>query len=177
MRTNIKTWCAAVLMALTGFLASLSFSGLAEAQDAIKQIKLSEAHIKGFISAQADMAKISEKMQATTSEKPDPKIQAELETIATKNGFKDFAEYDDVAANISLVMAGIDPQTGAFTDPITSIKKEIEEVTADKTLQDKDKKQMLEELNEALKSAQPVQFPENVEIVKKNRAEIDKVLQ
>jgi hypothetical protein len=173
MRTNIKTWCAAVLMAL----ASLSLGGLADAQDAIKQIKLTDLHIKGFISAQADMAKISEKMQATTSDKPDPKIQAELETIATKNGFKDFAEYDDVAANISLVMAGIDPQTGVFTDPITSIKKEIEEVTADKTLQDKDKKQMLEELNEALKSAQPVQFPENVEIVKKNRTEIDKVLQ
>jgi hypothetical protein len=177
MRTNLKTWCAVVLMALTGFTASLSLSGVANAQDAIKQVKLTDAHIKGFISAQADMAKISEKMQATTSEKPDPKIQAELETIATKNGFKDFAEYDDVAANISLVMAGIDPQTGTFTDPITSIKKEIEEVTADKTLQDKDKKQMLEELNEALKSAQPVQFPENVEIVKKNRAEIDKVLQ
>ncbi len=173
MRTNLKTWCVAALLAL----ASLSLSGVANAQDAIKQIKLTESHIKGFISAQADMAKISEKMQATTSEKPDPKIQAELETIATKNGFKDFAEYDDVAANISLVMAGIDPQTGTFTDPITSIKKEIEEVTADKTLQDKDKKQMLEELNEALKSAQPVQFPENVEIVKKNRAEIDKVLQ
>jgi hypothetical protein len=116
-------------------------------------------------------------MQAATSEKPDPKIQAELETIATKNGFKDFAEYDDVAANISMVMAGIDPTSGTYTDPITSIKKEIEEVTADKTLQEKDKKQMLEELSDALKSAQPVQFPENVEIVKKNRVEIDKVLQ
>jgi hypothetical protein len=173
MRTNLKTWCAAVLLAL----ASLSLAGIASAQDAIKQVKLTDAHIKGFISAQADMAKISEKMQATTSEKPDPKIQAELEDIAKKNGFKDFAEYDDVAANISMVMAGIDPQTGAYTDPITSIKKEIEEVTADKTLQEKDKKQMLEELSEALKSAQPVQFPENIDIVKKNRAEIDKVLQ
>jgi hypothetical protein len=177
MRTNPKTWWAAVLLAVASFLASLSLQGVAQAQDSIKQVKLSDAHIKGFISAQADMAKISEKMQATTSEKPDPKIQAELETIATKNGFKDFAEYDDVAANISMVMAGIDPQTGTYTDPISSIKKEIEEVTADKTLQDKDKKQMLEELNEALKSAQPVQFPENIEIVKKNRVEIDKVLQ
>jgi hypothetical protein len=173
MRQNLRTWCLAAALAL----ASLSMHGAAQAQDAIKQIKLTDAHIKGFISAQADMAKISEKMQATTTEKPDPKIQTELEDIAKKNGFKDFAEYDDVAANISMVMAGIDPQSGTYTDPISSIKKEIEEVTADKTLQEKDKKQMLEELSEALKSAQPVQFPENVEIVKKNRAEIDKVLQ
>jgi hypothetical protein len=173
MRTNLKTWCFAALLAVTFLSPGMS----ASAQDAIKQVKLTDAHIKGFIAAQADMAKISEKMQQATSEKPDPKIQAELDAISTKNGFKDFAEYDDVAANISMVMAGIDPQTGVYTDPVTSIKKEIEEVTADKTLQEKDKKQMLEELSEALKSAQPVQFPENIEIVKKSRAEIDKVLQ
>jgi hypothetical protein len=173
MRTTLKTWCLALLLALH----SLSFGGTANAQDAIKQVKLTDTYIKGFIAAQADMAKISEKMQAATSEKPDPKIEAELQAIAQKHGFKDFAEYDDVAANISMVMAGIDPQSGTYTDPIASIKKEIEEVTADKTLQEKDKKQMLEELTEALKSAQPVQFPENIEIVKKNRAEIDKVLQ
>ncbi len=174
LKTNqVTAWAVGMLLAL----ATATLGGVAMAQDMIKQVKLTDTHIKGFISAQADMAKISEKMQATTSEKPDPKIQAELETIATKNGFKDFAEYDDVAANISMVMAGIDPATGVYTDPIASIKKEIEEVTADKTLQEKDKKQMLEELTEALKSAQPVQFPENVEIVKKNRVEIDKVLQ
>lgn len=147
------------------------------APDVIKQVKLTEPQVKGFIAAQADMAKISEKMQGATSDKPDPKIQAELETIAKTNGFKDFGEYDDVAANISMVMAGIDPQSGNYTDPVASIKKEIEDVTADKTLQEKDKKQMLDELGEALKSTQPVQFPENVDLVKKYRADIDKVLQ
>ena len=173
MRHILKTLGTAVAFGV----AALFLVTNAQAQDVIKQVKLSEAHIQGFIKAQAGMAKISEKMQGATSEKPDPKIQAELEDVAKSNGFKDFAEYDDVAANISMVMAGIDPQTGTYTDPIASIKKEIEEVTADKTLQEKDKKQMLEELNEALKSTQPVQFPENVEIVKKFRVDIDKVLQ
>jgi hypothetical protein len=173
MRISLKAWSLALVLAV----GSVAAAPVAFAQDVIKQVKLSEAQIKGFIAAQADMAKISEKMQATTSEKPDPKIQAELEAIATKNGFKDFSEYDDVAANISMVMAGIDPSSGVYTDPVSSIKKEIEEVTADKSLSEKDKKQMLDELNEALKSAQPIQFPENVELVKKNRAEIDKVLQ
>jgi hypothetical protein len=29
----------------------------------------------------------------------DPQLQARSETLAKKNGFKDFAEYDEVAAN------------------------------------------------------------------------------
>jgi hypothetical protein len=76
-----------------------------------------------------------------------------------------------------MVMAGIDPQTKAFTEPQIAIKKEIDEVTADKTIPDKEKKQMLEELNEALKTAAPIQFPSNVEIVTKYYDKIDEVLQ
>ncbi len=173
------TVAAGLILSLTLAAAMLTNGAFAQAPptDVIKQVKLSEPQIKGFIAAQADMAKISEKMQGAASEKPDPKIQAELEAIAKANGFKDFSEYDDVAANISMVMAGIDPQSGNYTDPIASIKKEIEDVTADKTLQEKDKAQMLSELNEALKTTAPVQFAENVELIKKYRADIEKVLQ
>ena len=53
------------------------------------------------------------------------------------------------------------------------LKKEIADVTADKTIQAQDKKQMLEELNEALKSVQPIQFPGNIELVKKYYDKID----
>lgn len=166
----VKAWAVVGVM-------MVGLAGAASAQDVIKQIKLEEAMIKGFIAAQADMVKVSEKMAGAPSDKPDPKIQGELEEIAKKHGFKDFANYDDVAANIAMVMAGIDPQSGVYTDPIASIKKEIEDVTGDKALQEKDKKQMLEELNEALKSTPAVQFPENVELIKKHRADIDKVLQ
>ena len=76
-----------------------------------------------------------------------------------------------------MVMAGIDPQTKAFTEPKVAIKKEIEEVTADKSIPEKEKKQMLDELNEALKSAQPIQFPSNIELVTKYYDKIDAVLQ
>lgn len=147
------------------------------ATDMIPQIKLSEKMVEGFISAQKDMAKVAEKVQGSTTDKIDPKIQTELEDVAKKHGFKDFAEYDDVAANISMVMAGIDPQTGSFTDPTDAIKREIEEVKADKTLKEADKKQMLDELGEALKVSQPIQFKENIELVKKYREKIDAVLQ
>jgi hypothetical protein len=153
------------------------FSGVAGAQGVVKQVKLTDKQVEGFIAAQKDMSAVTEKMQGSTSDKPDPKIQAELEGIAKKFGFKDFNEYDDVAANISMIMAGIDPQSKAFTEPQIAIKKEIEEVQADKTIPEKEKKQMLEELNEALKTTAPIQNPGNIEIVKKYYDKIDAVLQ
>jgi hypothetical protein len=157
-------------------VALAHYSGAALAQGAVKQIPLTDKHIEGFISAQKDMASVAEKMQGN-SDKPDPKVQAELETIAKKHGFASFQEYDDVAANISMVMAGIDPQSRAFTEPKVAIQKEIDEVKGDNSIPEKEKKQMLDELAEALKSAQPIQHPGNVELVKKNWEKIDAVLQ
>jgi hypothetical protein len=157
-------------------IALAPLSGVAIAQGAVKQIPLNDKHIEGFINAQKDMAQVAEKMQGN-SDKPDPKVQAELETISKKHGFASFQEYDDVAANISMVMAGIDPQSRAFTEPKVAIQKEIDEVKGDTTIPEKEKKQMLEELAEALKSAQPIQHPANVELVKKYWEKIDAVLQ
>lgn len=174
IRSHIMAMAVAVIAAVAATLVAVA-PGLAS--DVIPQIKLDAKQIEGFISAQKDMAKVAEKMQGAASDKPDPKIQAELDGIAKTHGFKDFAQYDDVAANISMVMAGIDPQSGAFTDPAESIKKEIEDVKASTSLSEKDKKQMLDELAEALKVTQPIQFPENIELVKKYREKIDAVLQ
>lgn len=171
MQQIVRLMIAAVVA-----VAFATLPGTASAQS-IKQVKLGDKQIEGFISAQKDMAAITEKMQGNTSDKPDPKIQEELESVAKKHGFKDFGEYDDVAANVSMIMAGIDPQTKAFTEPQVAIKKEIEEVNADKSIPAKEKKQMLEELNEALKTAQPIQFPDNVELVKKYYDKIEAVLQ
>src|SRR6185295_955551 len=150
--------------------------GSANAQQ-IKQIKLTEQHIEGFIASQKEMSAITEKMQGSTSDKPDPKIQAELENVAKKHGFKNFNEYDDVAANISMVMAGMDPQTKEFLEPQAAIEKEIKEVTADKSIPEKEKKQMLEELGEARKTAAPILNRSNIELVKKYFDRIEKILQ
>jgi hypothetical protein len=165
-----------LIIATLAVLAFAHFAGVANAQP-VKQIKLSEKQIEGFIAAQKDMAAVTEQMQGGNGDKPDPKVQAELENVAKKHGFASFAEYDEVAANISMVMAGIDPQTKAFTDPKVAIQKEIDEVTADTSIPDKEKKQMLEELNEALKTAQPIQNPGNIELVKRYYEKIDAVLQ
>jgi hypothetical protein len=74
--------------------------------------------------AHKDMAPVAKKkVQGLISEQPDPELQAESEAIAKNSGFKHFAEYDDVAANILMVVAGIDPLTKRYTAPQTAVKK------------------------------------------------------
>src|SRR5204863_8440133 len=106
----------------------------ASAQVTATQIKLTEKQIEGFIAAQKDLSAIMEKMQrGVFSGLATTKYKSEVKAVTQKHGFKDFAEYEAVAANISMVMAGIDPQTKVFTDPQAAIKKELEDVSADRT--------------------------------------------
>ena len=156
-------------------IGALSLAAGLSAQE-IKQIKLTDKQVVGFVAAQKDLAAIASKIQAA-GEKPDPALQAELETIAKKHGFAGFSELDDVAANISIVMAGLDPQSGTFTDPIEALKKELEDVKGDATIPEADKKQLVSELEEAIKTTPTLQNKENIDLVKAHRAEIEKSLQ
>lgn len=142
----------------------------------VKQIKLTDAQVGNFIKAQGDLAAIASKIQAA-GEKADPALQAELEGIAKKHGFNTFEELDDVAANISIVMAGLDTQTGEFTDPVEALQKELDDVKKDESIPEADKKQLVEELSEAIKTTPPLQNKENIDVVKSHRAEIEKALQ
>ena len=156
---------AAIVVAFVGFPTD------SPAQVAAAQIKLTEKHVEGFIAAQRDMSAVAEKMQGSVfSNHPN---EAEINAVTKKHGFKNFAEYEAVAANISLVTAAIDPQTKVFTDPRAAIKKELEEVSANKTIANNEKKKLLRELNEALKLAEPIQFPTNIELVTKYYDKID----
>jgi hypothetical protein len=157
-------------------LASLLSVPPAGAQEAFNQIKLTEKHVQGFISAQPDITKFIEQNPAKEGAAPTDKQQAELDAIAKKHGFNDYTEYDDVAYNISVILSGIDPDTGKYSDPIELIKKEIADITADKQIAAAEKKQMLDELNDALKNTPPVKFPENVAVVSKHRAALEKAL-
>jgi hypothetical protein len=168
--------CTVAAAAVSVVVACLA-PAAAGADPATDQIKLTEQQVQGFIAAQKDMSAVVHKMQVQASaDQPIFGYQGECEAVTRKYGFKDFAEYETVAANISMVMATIDPQTKTFTDPLTAIKKEIDEVTADKTIPEEEKKQLLEELKEALKSAQPIAFPSNIELVKKYYDRIDAAL-
>ena len=148
-------------------VAFAGFSTGAPAQVTTTQIKLTETQIAGFIAAQDDMLAVVEKMGAGFSEHASPEYDAELDAVTRKHGFKDLAEFDAVATSISMVMTGIDPETKLFTDPQTAIKKEIEELNADEAVPQSEKKNLLEELDAVLKAVEPIQFPMNIELVKK----------
>jgi hypothetical protein len=148
-------------------------AGIVSAQ-APKQVKLSEKQIEGFIAAHKDMAEAFDKMAGEKSEKA---AQARLDTIAKKFGFKSHSDYDEVATNIAMVMFGIDPQTKEFTDPPTLARKELEDAKADKTLPEKERKQLVEELSEQLKTVQPIMHPGNIDLVKKYYGKLEPLLQ
>ena len=146
--------------------------GSASAQK-IPQIELTEKQVLGFIAAQRDIEAVAEKIREGDAAQPDPKIRAELEAIVVKHGFAGFSDYDLVTVNIAMIMGGIDPLTKAFTEPQDVLKKEIAEVEADKSIPAKEKQQMLEELNEALRETQPVQHKGNIELVKKHFEQLE----
>jgi len=149
----------------------------AVAQSPIRQVDLTEKQVLGFIAAQKPMTDVTEKMQGSSSDKPDPKIQAKLDAVAKKHGFKDLAEYDDVAATIAIVMAGIDPDTKQFTPADAAIRQQIADVEADKSMPADEKKGMLDDLKESLKFAEPIRNPANIDLVKKFYEKIDAALQ
>ena len=71
--------------------------GAATAQEG-RQIKLTEKHIQSFMGAYNDMVKLYE---SANPDKPDPKVEAQAEAVAKKNGFASLDEFDDVSFNIS----------------------------------------------------------------------------
>jgi len=158
------------IAAIAGVL--VSFPSSAPAQVGSAQIMLTEKHVEGFIAVQKDMSEVMEKNQASAFSDP-AAYNSKLVASTKKRGFKNRAEYEVVAANISMVVASIDPQTKEFADPQSAIKKELDAVAADKTIAASQKKELLKELNAALKSVEPIQFSSNVELVKKYYDKID----
>ena len=159
-----------VVSARRGFLGGLFSAllalalfdtGAAIAQE-VKQIKLTEKRIQGFMAASKDMAKLYE---GADPDKPDPKLEAQAGAIAKKSGFASLAEYEDVSMNIAMIMYGIDPQTKKFTEPPEQIK--IAALKGDKSVPESEKREGLAQLEAALKDAKPVQFKENIALVLK----------
>ena len=149
--------------------------GAQPAAPEISQIKLTDKHVTGFLGAQKDLVAITAKLEAA-GDTIDDKLQKELDDIGRKNGFKDFADFEETRANIMMVLAGIDPDTSEYSDPIELIKKDIEAIKADKALSDADRKVQLDEMNDALKEMQPLKYKENIDVVKKHAKAIDEAL-
>jgi hypothetical protein len=141
-----------------------------------QEIVLTAKHIEGFIASNDAMMAAIEKIEASGKD-PTDKQMAELDAIARKYGFQDFGEYEDVSETISLVLSGIDSKTRQFTQPRDIIKKEIAQVQADKSLSATERNQILQELNEQLKLAQPVTHKGNIDLVLKNYDKLEALFQ
>jgi hypothetical protein len=174
MRVTIRPIAAALSIACLTLLtvpvvtgAALAQNNQAEpAEQAPKQIALTDAQIGNVLAAKSDIDAIVSKLPQNGNE-PSPKVMAQLDAAAKKHGFASYSEYDDVAGNISMVMEGFDPQTKKYVGQDVVIKQEIAQVQADKKMPANDRKEALNQLNDELKSVTPLQFPANVDVVGK----------
>ncbi len=155
-------------------LAGIGMSVAASAQE-FKQVQLSEKQVQSFIEAQKDFAPLSSKL-VEGGEKPDEGLKKQLEDVAKKHGFASFSEFEDVGANITIVLDGLDRASGNYTDPVEKMKKELEEIKADDSIPADDKKLAIDDLTQEIAAAQPLKYRENVDIVKKHIAELETLM-
>lgn len=133
---------------------------------ALKQMALTDKQLDGVLAAQKDMDAITAKLPENTA--PDAKVIAQLDGVAKKHGFASYDDYNNVVDNISLVLGGFDPTTKKYVGNDAVIKSQIAQVEADKKMPAKDKKEALDELNQALKTPAPaVENKTNIDLVGK----------
>jgi hypothetical protein len=172
MRAIVGFFAAALSLALVTPAALIASSALAQAQqsapadEGAKQVALTDQQVQNFLAAQKDIDAILQKVPQG-AQGPDPTAMAALDAAAKTYNFANYAEYDTVASNIGLVMAGMDPQTKKYVGPEAVIKEQIAEIQADKSMSPKDKKDQLDELNAQLQSPQPAALPGNIDLVSK----------
>lgn len=163
--------CGFLLAVPAGFIASTSIAVAqnqpADQDQGAQQVPLTAAQIENYIAAQMPMGAILGKLPEAESDNPSPATLAKLDAAAKANKFASFDEYQTVGGNISLVMAGIDPQTKSYVGAEAVLKQQIAQLQADKTMSAKDKKEQLDQLNEALKSVEPVKIKANIDLVVK----------
>lgn len=174
MRHTTRLLAAAAGLAALSLPAGLAATGPAFAQavegqgPAVEQAPLSQAQIDGLIASQAEMTAAQPKTQSD-SDKPDPKLQAKMESIAKKHGFTSLDQYAVVSESVGIVMAGMDPETKTYVGPSGVIKKQMAQVQADKSMPAKDKAEALKELKEAMSAGDQAKPPAgNIELVSKN---------
>lgn len=136
-----------------------------------KQVQLTQQIVDNLVAAQKALQPIEGKMpqDGAADDKPDPKLDAQIDAAVKKSGFADDQAYADASYSVGLVLAGMDPDSGDYIGAKAAIQKQIKDLDADKKMPAKEKKEALAELNEAMKST-PDEKPldGNVALVKKN---------
>lgn len=162
------------LMSLTvGVVIAVGAAGVARAQDnapLFEQIKLTDAHIKGYVKVAPELMAVFEKLDQAEG-KPSKAVEDQLKSLANKGGFASFAELEDVVANISFIMSGMD-EDGKFQEPVELLKEELAEIKADSELSAKEKKEIVESIEESIARTPKLKYSENVTLVAKYQKEL-----
>jgi hypothetical protein len=136
--------------------------------DQSRQVVLTDKQIEGVLASQKEFDAIAEKIPETTTDKPDPKTAAQFDAVAKKYGFASYDEYSDALDTISLILSGVDPKTKKYVGVEAIIKQQIAAIEADKSIPAEDKKQALDQLNDALKTPAPaIQNKANIDLIEK----------
>ena len=155
-------------------LAQGSTPPAASSEPAPKQVTLSQKTIDQLLATQKGI----HDAQAKAPKNQDPKAaQAQVDTVAKANGFATPGDFADVSYSVGMVLAGMD-DSGAYIGTKAALQKQIDEVKGDKKMAANEKKETLDELNEALKSAdseKPMQA--NIDLVKANAAKLSESAQ
>lgn len=156
-------------------VGAVSAGAMGAAAQEFKQIELNDKLVTSFIAAQKDFEPLANKL-IEGGDEPDAALTKELEDIAKKHGFASFAEFEDVGANITLILDGLDRSSGEFTDPIEKMKKELEDIKADDSIPADDKKLAIDDLTQEIAASEPLKFQGNIDVVKKHVAEIEALI-
>jgi hypothetical protein len=170
--TVLSTGCA---LAQTKQAPSSQMAPAQPAPPPLKQMALTDKQIDGVLAAQKDIDAITQKLPPNVA--PGPKVIAQLDAVAKKNGFASYDAYNDVVENITLALSGFDPVSKKYVGFDAATKAQIAQVQANKQMSAKDKKDALAELNEALKSPPPaIENKGNIDLVAKNYDKLADVL-
>ena len=163
---------ASTLLSIAAPVAPSAFAQVSPPPSAVpemKQVTLTQAQLDGVIKTQPTIQAVEAKLPQGGDDKPDPKLEAQLDAAVKKNGFKDLGEYSDVSSTVGIVLAGIDPETKTYVGPDAVIKKQIAQVQADTTMPPKEKKEALDELKAATGAAAGAKpSAANIDLVTKN---------
>ncbi len=171
----IRSLCMQVVVAVLAIGSIVAVSAAQAQEAAFKQIQLTEAHVENYLKAHEELNTQFEKIEKAGDE-PDKDLVAGLEAIATKHGFGSYDELDAILSNISFVLSGFDQESGEFAEPVDAMKQEIEALKADKSMPEKERNALIQELEEAVKNTPKIEFKENIALVKKHFKALDKAI-
>jgi hypothetical protein len=140
----------------------------------VEQIALTRSQIDAFIATEKEIAPVTAKLKGNAQ--PSKQMMAQMESIAKKNGFKDFDEYGDVGANIGMVYGGINPENKRF-EPEELIKRQIAAVNADQKIPPAQKKRILQNLQQASSSMPKLKYPANADLIAANYDRLKAVME